>query len=101
MDFSTWSTPHTIVLIFVILGFAGQVAVYFYKTGQNTKKIEELTSQFRDEIKSVEERIDRRFTEMNERLISIDNSIKQLNQNHIDHLTQHHIFTADGDRRSV
>ncbi len=101
MDFGSWSPSHTILALFVVAGFVGQVAVYFYKTSQNTKRIERL-----------EERMDKRFaelisimnhqiadlrSEMNQQMSDVRGEIRdlrlemsKLNQNHIDHLTHHH-----------
>ena len=40
-------------------------------------------------LERLENRIDKRFEEVNQRLSSMDASIRQLNQNHIDHLSHH------------
>ena len=53
MDFGSWSPAHTLLALFIVVGFIGQVAVYFYRTAQNDKKIERL-----------EERMDKRFAEV-------------------------------------
>ena len=53
MDFGTWSPSHTILVLVVLVAFIGQVAVYFYRTAQNDKKIERL-----------EELMDKRFVEV-------------------------------------
>ena len=45
MDFGTWSPSHTILVLVVLVAFIGQVAVYFYRTAQNDKKIERLEEQ--------------------------------------------------------
>ena len=104
MDFGTWSPSHTILVLVVLVAFIGQVAVYFYRTAQNDKKIERL-----------EEQIDKRFELMDKRFVEVISTINQqisvvrseisdvrgeirdvrlemskLNQNHIDHLTHHH-----------
>ena len=104
MDFGTWSPSHTILVLVVLVAFIGQVAVYFYRTAQNDKKIERL-----------EERMDKRFEQMDKRFVEVISTINQqisvvrseisdvrgeirdvrlemskLNQNHIDHLTHHH-----------
>ena len=42
MDLGTWSPSHTILVLVVLVAFIGQVAVYFYRTAQNDKKIERL-----------------------------------------------------------
>ena len=111
MDFGTWSPSHTILVLVVLVAFIGQVAVYFYRTAQNDKKIERL-----------EERMDKRFVEIistiNQQISVVRSEISvvrseisvvrseisdvrgeirdvrlemsKLNQNHIDHLTHHH-----------
>ena len=97
MDFGTWSPSHTILVLAVLVAFIGQVAVYFYRTAQNDKKIERL-----------EEQIDKRFEQIDKRFVEVISTINQqtsdvrgeirdvrlemskLNQNHIDHLTHHH-----------
>ena len=96
MDFSAWSPSHTILALFVVIGFIGQVAVLFYRTGQTEKRIDKLEETIRQQgetffhaLERHEQRIDKRFEEMNQRLSSMDTSIRQLNQNHIDHLTHH------------
>ena len=42
MDFGSWSLAHTLLALFIGVGFIGQVAVYFYRTAQNDKKLERL-----------------------------------------------------------
>ena len=112
MDLGPWSPAHTILALFIVVGFIGQVAIYFHRTVQNDKKIERL-----------EERMDKRFadlinamnqgfsdvrsemnqgfsdvrSEMNQRLSDMQVEIRdvrlelsKLNQNHIDHLNRHH-----------
>ena len=90
MDFGSWSPAHTLLALFIVVSFIGQVAVYFYRTAQNDKKIERL-----------EERMDKRFAEvintMNQQMSDVRGEIRdvrlelsKLNQNHIDHLNQHH-----------
>lgn len=128
MDFS-WSASHTILVLFIIAGFIGQVAVLFYRTGQLEKRqdktdetIKEQGETFFHALERLEDRMDKRFvevigtmnqrldetnkriddvrtetnqrlsymqTETNQRLSDIEASIRQLNQNHIDHLTHH------------
>ena len=111
MDLGTWSPSHTILVLVVLVAFIGQVAVYFYRTAQNDKKIERL-----------EELMDKRFELMDKRFVEVISTMNQqisvvrseisvvrseisdvrgeirdvrlemskLNQNHIDHLTHHH-----------
>ena len=45
MDFGSWSPSHTILVLFIVAGFIGRVAVYFYRTAQNDKKIEHLRQE--------------------------------------------------------
>lgn len=45
MDFWSWSPSHTILVLFIVVGFIWRVAVYFYRTAQNDKKIESLRQE--------------------------------------------------------
>ena len=100
MDFSAWSPSHTILVVVMVavtvVGFIGQVAVLFHRTRQlekrQDKQGEDLHRQgemFIHALERLENRIDKRFEEVNQRLSSMDASIRQLNQNHIDHLSHH------------
>ena len=100
MDFSAWSPSHTILVVVMVavtaVGFIGQVAVLFHRTRQLEKRPdkqgEDLHRQgemFLHALERLENRIDKRFEEVNQRLSSMDASIRQLNQNHIDHLSHH------------
>ena len=93
MDFGSWSPSHTILALFIVVGFIGQVAVYFYRTAQNDKKIDKQGETFFHALERLEDRMDKRLSdmssEMNQRLSEIDANLRQLNQNHIDHLTHH------------
>ena len=104
MDFGTWSPSHTILVLVVLVAFIGQVAVYFYRTAQNDKKIERLEEQMDKRF----ELMDKQFELMDKRFVEVISTINQqtsdvrgeirdvrlemskLNQNHIDHLTHHH-----------
>ena len=113
MDFS-WSASHTILVLFIIAGFIGQVAVLFYRTGQLEKRqdktdetIKEQGETFFHALERLEDRIDKRFvevnqrmgetnqridglrSEMNQRLSDMDANIRQLNQNYSTHLAHH------------
>ena len=133
MDFGSWSPSHTILALFIVAGFIGQVAVLFYRVGQTEKRLArseeraekrdaellalidkrfgEVNQQFGevnqrfDEVNQridglrseMNQRIDGLRTEMNQRLSDMNAEIaevrtemRQLNQNHIDHLTHHH-----------
>ena len=118
MDFSAWSPSHTILVLFGIVVFIGQVGVYFYRTKQNDKQLEKQGETFFHAIERLEERMDKGFvevnqqivsvrdelrgeiqgvrgeitndrTEMNQRLSDMTAEISKLNQNHIDHLSHH------------
>ena len=115
MDSGIWSPSHTILALFIVASFAGQVAIYFYRTAQNDKKIDKQGETFVHALERMEERMDKRFvevnqrfdetnqrigetnqridglrSEMNQRLSDMDASIQQMNQNHIEHLNRHH-----------
>ena len=46
MDFGSRSPTHTILVLFMFIGFVGQVAVYFHRTAQNDKKIDRQEERF-------------------------------------------------------
>ena len=39
MDFGTWTPSHTILALFIVVGFIGQVAVLFHRVGQTEKRL--------------------------------------------------------------
>ena len=101
MDWGSWSPSHTILVLFIIAGFAGQVAIYFYRTSQNDKKIDKQGETFVHALERMEERMDKRFvevnqridglrSEMNQRLSDMNAEMSKMNQNHIEHLNRHH-----------
>ena len=101
MDFGSWSPSHSILVLFIVAGFIGQLAIYFYRTGQNDKKIDkqsedikQLGETFFHALERLEDRMDKRLSDMqsetNQRLSDIEASLRQLNQNHIEHLNRHH-----------
>ena len=67
MDFSAWSPSHTILVLVVFVTFIGQVGVYFYRTTQNDKKIDKQGGTFNHALERLEERIDKRLVEVNQR----------------------------------
>ena len=128
MDFGSWSPSHTILVLFIVAGFIGQVAVLFYRVGQTEKRltrseeraekrdaellalidkrIGEVNQRFGevnhrfDEVNhrfdEVNQRIDglrsevnQRLSEMNGEIADVRTEMRQLNQNHIDHLNRH------------
>ena len=115
MDFASWSPSHTILVLFMIGGFIGQVAILFYRTGRLEKRAERLEKRadrtdeqidkqgemFFHALERLEDRMDKRFVEvishMNQQGSDLRGEIRdlrlemsKLNQNHIDHLTHHH-----------
>ena len=101
MDFGSWSPSHSILVLFIVAGFIGQLAIYFYRTGQNDKKIDkqsedikQLGETFFHALERLEDRMDKRLSDMqsetNQRLSDIEANLRQLNQNHIEHLNRHH-----------
>ena len=114
MDFSQWSPSHTVLVLFIVVGFIGQVAILFYRTGRLEKRadktderIDKQGDTFFHALERLEDRMDKRFVEVidtmnqrltetnkriddtNQRLTSMEASIQQLNQNHIEHLIHH------------
>ena len=51
MGFSAWSPSHTILVLFAVAVFIGQVAVYFHRTKQNDKKLDKQGEGFRLALK--------------------------------------------------
>ncbi len=51
MDFSARSLSHTILVLFAVAVFIGQVAVYFHRTKQNDKKLDRQGEDFRFALK--------------------------------------------------
>ena len=140
MSFADWSPSHLILVAFAVVAFIGNVAIMFYRIGQNDKKIDKHSETIFHAFERLEERMDKRFvevigtmnkridevraetnhrfvevigtmnqrfdetnkridevraetnhrfTEMNQRLSDIEAGIRQMNQNHINHLTHH------------
>ena len=115
MDWGAWSPSHTILVLFIVAGFIGQGAIYFHRTAQNPKRIErseeraekrdaELLAMIDKRITEVNQRIgensqridslrseiNQRFSEMNAEIADVRSEMRQLNQNHIEHLSRHH-----------
>lgn len=107
MDFGTWSPSHTILALFIVAGFIGQVAVLFYRVGQTEKRLTrseeraekrdaELLAMIDKRIGETNQRIDGLRSEMNQQIAGVRTEISdvrveisKLNQNHIDHLNRH------------
>ena len=84
MDWGSWSPSHTILVLFIVAGFIGQLAIYFYRTGQNDKKIDKQGKTFVHALERLEERMDKRFSEMvaisDKRFAEINQRIGETNQ---------------------
>lgn len=94
MDFGSWSPSHTVLVLFIVAGFIGQLAIYFYRTGQNDKKIDkqsedikQLGETFFHALERLEDRLDKRLSDMQAEM-------SKMNQNHIEHLNRHHEIDA-------
>ncbi len=53
------------------------------------KRLSDMQAEMNQRLSDMQTEMNQRFTEMNQRLSDIEASIRQLNQNHIDHLTHH------------
>ena len=98
---------HTILALFIVVVFVGQVSVLFYRTRQLEKRqdkqggdlhqegetflhaLERLEDWMDKRLIEVNQRIDGLRSEMNQRLSDIKGEISKMNQNHIDHLSHH------------
>ena len=110
MDFASWSPSHTLLVLVVIIGFIGQVAVFFYRTAQNDKRIDEVKaevnqgfsdmrsemshrfSDVQSEIRDVRKEISdvrKEISDVRKEISDVRTELSKLNQNHIDHLTHH------------
>ena len=87
MDFSAWSPGHTILVLFGIAVFIGQVGVYFYRTKQNDKKLDkqgedlrlalkEQGETFFHAIERLEEWMDKGFVEVNQQIVSVRDELR-------------------------
>ena len=92
MDFTPWSPTHALLVLFAIVAFIGQVAIMFYRIGQNGKKIDQLSVDLQQAIKEQGEtfchaierlgdRLDKRLSdmqsEMNQRLSDMQSEMNQ------------------------
>lgn len=74
---------------FFVAGFIGQVAVLLYRVGQTEKRLTRSEERAEKRFDEVNQRIDGLRSVINQRLSDVDASIRQLNQNYIDHLSYH------------
>ena len=77
MDFGTWSPSHTIFVIFVTVGFIGQAAVCLYRIGQTEKRMEKQSETFFHALERLEERMDKRFVEVNQQIGGLRTEVNQ------------------------
>ena len=89
MDFSAWSPSHLIVAALALATIIGQAIAVLTRLKANTEQLQKQGETFVHAMERLEDRIDKRFEEVNQRLSSMDASIRQLNQNHIDYLSHH------------
>ena len=94
MDFSSWSPSHLIIAAITIATIIGQAIIVLARLKTTTerldKQIEKQGETFFHALERLEERMDKRLTEIHQRLSDMDANIRQLNQNHIDRLNRHH-----------
>ncbi len=71
MDFASWSPSHTILVLFIVGGFIGQLAILFYRTGRLEKRadstderIDKQGEMFFHALERLEDRMDKRFVEV-------------------------------------
>ena len=76
MDFSSWSPSHTILVLFGIAVFIGQVGVYFYRTRQNDKQLEKQGETFLHAIERLEQRMDKGFVEVNQQIVGVRDELR-------------------------
>ena len=93
MDLLAWLSSETTLVIYIALGFVGQIVILFYYTGQLEKqineqendiniclndieaKINQQSEAFFYAIERLEDQMDKQFKEVNHRLSSIDTSL--------------------------
>ena len=104
MDFSAWSPSHTILVAITLVTFGVQLIVILISLKIRTERLEQRQDKTDNQIETVKLEMTKQISEvrsemnqgfsdlrgeMNQRLSDMDASIRQLNQNHIDHLTRH------------
>ncbi len=78
MNFSAWSSSHTILVAIFVLGFLGQIVLNCYRTGQLKKRLDKKSSQ-----------TDKRFNALRHEIRDLRVEVGKLNQNHVDRLNRH------------
>ena len=118
MDLSAWSPSHLIVAGLAFATIIGQTIAVLTRLKTTTERLEKQVEkqgelfvqalerledrvdkrfvevnqridQVRTEISDVRTEMSQRFTEMNQRFSGMTAEISKLNQNHIDHLSHH------------
>ena len=115
MDFGSWSPSHLIVAGLAFATIIGQTIAILTRLKTTTerleKQVEKQSETFFHALERLEDRMDKRLSDMqaetnhrfaemnqrlsdmqaetNQRLSDLDANIRQLNQNHIDHLNLH------------
>ena len=68
MDFSAWSPSHLIVAALVLATIIGQAIAVLARLKANTEQLQKQGETFVHAIERLEDRIDKRFEEVNQRL---------------------------------
>ncbi len=93
MDFSAGSPSHTLLVAITLLGFGVQLIVILVSLKMRTQRLEQRQDKTDNQIETVKLEMTKQISEvrsdMNQGFSDMDASIRQLNQNHIDHLTRH------------
>ena len=78
MDFASWSPSHTILVLVVIIGFIGQVAVLFYRTSRLEKRAEKTDRRVDDVINTMNQGFSDIRSEMNHRFSDVQSEIRDV-----------------------
>ena len=100
MDFSVWSPSHLIVAALALATIIGQAIAVLARLKANTEQLQKQGETFVHAIERLEDRMDKRFVEVNQRISEVRSELKtemseirselsKMNQNHIDHLSHH------------
>ena len=115
MSFAEWSPSHILLVLFVVIGFIGQVAVLFYRMTRIEKRMTRMEEQMEKRDTELLALLDKRFTELRtelkdeigdlrtelrgeigdlrtelkDEIADLRKDVRQLNQNHIEHLAYH------------
>ena len=94
MDFGSWSPSHLIIVLLAFATIIGQTIALLSRLRTTTERLEK---QFVEIVNTMNQQLSDIRSEMNQQLSDIRGEIRdvrmemsKLNQNHIDHLNQHH-----------